>query len=204
MSAAALRQGLGENWSFVSFPEYLDAIARRGTAINVGVLVGHTPVRLFVMGKDATERPARDDEIAAMRDLVAEAMSAGALGFATSTSPLHVGFDAKPVPSRLAAFDEILALASVLKDAGRGVIQIAAGGQVRFEDYVALARASGRPVSWSALMTRNSNPNAHTDQLEKSRELIAQGLPIHPQATCRPLSPRWNSSSFALSFAVSP
>jgi N-acyl-D-aspartate/D-glutamate deacylase len=76
MSLAALRAGIGADWPFESFAEFLAAIEQRGTAINVGALVGHTPVRLYVMGEEATEREATDDEIARMRTLVAQALSA--------------------------------------------------------------------------------------------------------------------------------
>jgi len=77
MSLAALEAGLGEKWPFETFPEYLDAVERRGTALNVAVLLGHTPLRLYVMGEEATERPATDDEIARMRALVREAIGRG-------------------------------------------------------------------------------------------------------------------------------
>jgi len=63
MSLDALEAGLGQAWPFETFPEYLDAVERRGTALNVAVLLGHTPLRLYVMGEDATERPATPDEI---------------------------------------------------------------------------------------------------------------------------------------------
>ena len=102
MSLAALEAGLGERWPFETFPQYLDAVERRGTALNVGVLLGHTPLRLYVMGEEATERAATAEEIARMRALVREAIDAGALGFATSKASTHVGYGGKPVPSRAA------------------------------------------------------------------------------------------------------
>ena len=89
MSFDALKAGVGSEWPFESFPEFLGAIERRGTAINVGALVGHTPVRLYVMGEDATQREATPGEIEQMRCIVDEALRAGALGFATSKSPTH-------------------------------------------------------------------------------------------------------------------
>jgi N-acyl-D-amino-acid deacylase len=187
MSADALHTGLGAEWPFGTFPEYLDVIEKTGTAINVGVLVGHTPIRLYVMGAEAAERPARADEVVKMREIVAEAMAAGAIGFATSTSPIHVGFEGRPVPSRFAEFDEILSLAGALKEMGRGVIQIAAGGDIRFDDYIALARESGATVSWAALLTRSSNPGLHLEHLARTAELIDAGLKIYPQISCRPL-----------------
>src|SRR5207253_6562574 len=104
MSLDALRAGIGAEWPFETFAEFLAAIEQRGTAINVGALVGHTPVRLYVMGEEATEREAKADEIAAMRALVADALRAGAVGFATSKAPTHVGWEGRPVPSRVAAW----------------------------------------------------------------------------------------------------
>src|SRR5207244_13605696 len=122
MSLDALRTGIGAEWPFVTFAEFLAAVERRGTAINVGALVGHTPVRLYVMGEEATEREATAAEVEAMRRLVADALAAGALGFATSKSPTHVGYAGKPVPSRAAALSEIETLAGWLGDGGFGVI----------------------------------------------------------------------------------
>src|ERR1700738_1497253 len=80
MSLKALETGLGYEWPFESFEQYMDTIERRGTAINLGALVGHTPVRLYVMGEEATERPATADEVAAMKILVRRALDGGASG----------------------------------------------------------------------------------------------------------------------------
>ena len=66
MSLSALHAGLGDEWGFESFAEYLNLIESRGTAINVGAMIGHTPVRLYVMGKEAVEREATDTEIEQM------------------------------------------------------------------------------------------------------------------------------------------
>src|SRR6059036_1165651 len=117
MSLEALRAGIGAEWPFESFAEFLAALERRGTAINVGALVGHTPVRLYVMGEEAAEREAANEEIAAMRALVRDALRAGALGFATSKSPTHVGWAGRPVPSRVASLAEIETLAGCLAGA---------------------------------------------------------------------------------------
>ena len=79
------------DWPFESFPEYLDAIETRGSALNVAAMVGHTPIRTYVMGDEAVSREATEDEIAAQRRLVREALEAGAIGFATSKATTHVG-----------------------------------------------------------------------------------------------------------------
>ena len=153
MTVAALQAGLGKDWPFETFPEYLDAIGSRGTAINVGAMIGHTALRTYVMGEDATERHATPDEIATMYTHVFEAMQAGALGFATSQAVTHVGYEGKPVPSRAATFEEIETLASALKAAGRGgVVQATVGPTLSYDQFIALNEASGCPVSWTALL----------------------------------------------------
>ena len=102
---------VGVPWGeFETFPQYLDAVAARGTALNFGCYVGHTAVRLYVMGEDAYERAATPDEIALMQAVVADAMAGGAAGFASSASPTHNGDSGRPVPSRVADLAELRAL----------------------------------------------------------------------------------------------
>jgi N-acyl-D-aspartate/D-glutamate deacylase len=188
MSLDALEAGLGSDWPFETFPEYLDAIERRGSAIHVAALVGHTPVRLYVMGEEATERAATDDEVARMRAIVAEALAAGAIGFATSKSPTHVGYGGRPVPSRLAEFEEVRALAGTLGPAGHGVLQATLGRGLFFDEFAAITRETGRPVTWTALLTGAFGPGAHRGVLERTAELRREGLTIVPQVSCRPLN----------------
>jgi N-acyl-D-amino-acid deacylase len=187
MSFEALVAGLGTDWGFEGFGEYLDTIARRGTAINVGALVGHTAVRLHVLGEEASEREATDDEIAAMRSLVAEALAAGALGFATSKAPTHVGYRGRPVPSRAASFAEVEALASCLGEAGRGVLQATLGPGLFLGEFERLQRATGRPVSWTALLAGMLGPDGHRMVLAETTRMQAEGVRVVPQVSCRPL-----------------
>ena len=186
MSPAALRSGLGAEWPFETFPQYLDAIERAGTAINVGVLIGHTPTRLYVMGEEATEREASAEEIEQMRRIVDEALAAGAIGFATSKSPTHVGYKGRPVPSRVASYEEIRTLVSALKG-GRGMMQATAGKELWFDEYDKLAEENGITISWTALLAGMVSADAHLKQLERTAELIANGRNIVPQVTPRPL-----------------
>ena len=187
MSLEALIAGIGREWPFESFPEFLDALEARGTAINVGALVGHTPVRLQVLGEEATEREATDAEIAAMRAIVAEAMAAGALGFATSKSPTHVGDAGRPVPSRAASLAEIETLADCLGEAGHGVMQATIGPGFFLSELAAIARRTGRPVTWTALLGGMLGPDGHRGVLEQSAALQADGVAVIPQVSCRPL-----------------
>jgi N-acyl-D-aspartate/D-glutamate deacylase len=189
MSVEALEAGVGADWPFQTFPEYLDALERRGSAVNLGVLVGHTPVRFWVMGEEATERHATAAEVAAMKAIVREALDAGAVGFATSKASTHVGYDGRPVPSRAADISEIKALAGALKDAGRGVMQATIGKELFLDEFAEIARETGRPVTWTALLAGLSfGLGDHMQQLERSEALAAEGLQIAPQVSPRALS----------------
>src|ERR671910_813130 len=83
----------GIPWDFTTFPEYLASVASRGSALNFAAYIGHTPLRIYVMGDEASSRTATPEEIAQMADLVREAMAAGAAGFATSFAITHLGAD---------------------------------------------------------------------------------------------------------------
>jgi N-acyl-D-aspartate/D-glutamate deacylase len=179
---------MGEPWPFESFPEYLDAIDARGSVINVAPMVGHTPVRLYVMGEESTERAATPDEVQQMRVLVADALDAGAVGFATSKSPTHLGFEGRPVPSRSAELGEIAAIATALRDAGRGVIQATMGPGLAFAEFAALAVDNGCPISWTALLAGVGGPGIDRWMLTESIALLDRGIPVHPQVSCRPLT----------------
>ena len=194
MSVEALKTGLGEEWGFETFPEYLDAIEKSGTAINVGVLFGHTPLRLYVMGEDATEREATAEEIAEMRRLVAEAIDAGAIGFATSKARTHVGYRGKPVPSRMASHEEVMALMGALGDKQKGMIQITIGKGLSYDEFAEITEKTGRRISWTALLAgaQIAGPGSYKDQLRRSEELIASGHDVVPQVTCRPLNFEFN------------
>ena len=189
MSVASLQEGLGVDWPFETFPEYLDAIESRGSAINVGVLIGHTPLRLYVMGEEATERPATDVEVGRMQALLREAIEAGAVGLATSKAATHVGFAGKPVPSRAAEFSEVRALAKVLGQAGKGMMQATIGKGLLFEEFAEISRDNDINVSWTALLAGRSRRGVgYRDQLARSMELINAGYKVYPQVTPRPLN----------------
>jgi N-acyl-D-aspartate/D-glutamate deacylase len=188
MSLESLQAGIGEQWPFETFPEFLTAIERRGTGINVGALVGHTPVRMYVMGEAATERQATEEEVARMRAIVRDAVAAGAIGFATSKSPTHIGFEGRPVPSRAAELSEIEAIAGELAGLGRGVIQATFGPDLFIDEFASIARRSGRPVSWTALLAGMLGPGGHRAVLERSAELQREGTMVYPQVTGRPLN----------------
>ncbi len=187
MSFEALSAGIGDDWPFESFPEFLDAVESRGTAINVGALVGHTPVRIHVMGEEAAKREATPEEVRQMADLVRDALDGGALGFATSKAPTHVGFNGLPVPSRAASLEEIEILAGCLGEAGFGVMQATVGRGFFLDQFAEIYRATRRPVAWTALLAGMGGPDWERHTLEASAKLQEQGTQVFPQVSCRPL-----------------
>jgi N-acyl-D-aspartate/D-glutamate deacylase len=191
MSLTALETGLSYDWPFETFPQYLEAIEKRGVGINVAALVGHTAVRMYVMGDDAYEREATDDEIKAMQQIVREAMRAGAAGFATSKGFAHIGYLGKPVPSRLATLDEIKALTSVLGESRRGTVEVATGHGLSYDEYEQIARGNGRPISFSFLAGREDWQKM-CSHLERMRRLEQEGVALVPQFSARPLVMEFN------------
>lgn len=188
MSLEALQAGLGTNWPFETFPQYLDALEKRGSAINVAALFGHTPLRLYVMGEESTERAATAEEIAAMKKLVREAMDAGAIGFGTSVAVSHNGYAGKPVPSRQATVEEMDALVSVMGELKRGLMQITIGRDFSTRHMAEVSRKYNVPVTWTALLSYLYGPGGHRKQLDLAAEQRKSGALVIPQVSCRPLN----------------
>lgn len=179
---------------FETFPEFLES--RRGRlGVNLACYVGHSNLRRWVMGTDASERAASDVEIADMRALVADAMAAGAAGVSSSAAPTHFDIEDRPVPSRLAERDELAALAEEVGRAGAGSIAFlpasAIGGlDEEDEDYlIRLATVSGLPVVIQGLGGRNK-VDAPTATWEAAQVFLdratAVGAPVYSMLIARP------------------
>ena len=147
-------------------------------ALNVGGLIGHSAIRYWVLGDAASEREASDAEIQEMRQLVRDAMAAGSLGFSSSQAPTHLGGDGRPVPSRLASDEEIVSLAEVMGEFGRGAFEITAKRLEDVQVSLEAARRSGRPTTLLGQVRRGDR-----EEIRKARE---QGVQVIPQTTCRP------------------
>jgi len=185
MSLDTLRAGVPWD-SFETFPQYLDAVEQRGVSLNYGCYVGHTAVRLYVMGDDAYERAATPAELDVMAQVVASAMDAGAMGFATSASPTHNGDGGRPVPSRVADLAEVRHLLQPLKAVGKGVVALLPGGVFSNDEVFELQAEIGRPFTWTALLTVKGLPY-HEKVVEDHDAARARGIDVWPQVSCRPL-----------------
>ncbi len=185
MSLDTLQAGVP--WDeFETFPQYLDAVERRRPALNFGCYIGHTALRLWAMGDDAYERDPTDAELGRMRTAVAEAIDAGAMGFATSASPTHNGDRGRPVPSRRADLDELRTLMAPLRDADRGVVAMLPGGVFTNQQVFELQREIRRPFTWTALLTVKGLPY-HEGVIAEHDAARAEGVDVWPQVSCRPL-----------------
>jgi N-acyl-D-aspartate/D-glutamate deacylase len=186
MSLDVLREGI--DWGFETFAQYMAQLRRRGSAVNIAAYIGHSSVRTYVMGKDASTRTATDDEIAQMRQIVREAMRAGAVGFASSTSPAHNGEGGLPMPSRLAEDREMAALVNAMGESGRGVYMLTKGGHTAVSFLESLAASSGRPVMIAALLHNSTNPQAVFNDLDDIAQANTRGRRLIGQVSCCPLT----------------
>jgi N-acyl-D-amino-acid deacylase len=184
MSPATLEAGVP--WDFETFPEYLDSVQRRGTVINYSAYLGHTALRLWVMGDDGYEREATEDELLRMQAVLREAVEAGAAGFASSASPTHSGEGGRPVPSRIADTHELEVIMTALGQAGRGVVELLPGEKIKHKDVYALQRKIGVPFTWTALLTVKGYP-WHEGMAELNSKERATGADVWPQVSVRPL-----------------
>jgi N-acyl-D-amino-acid deacylase len=180
--------------TFEAFGEFLSS--RRGKlGVNLACYVGHSNLRRWVMGPEASERAATDAEVTAMCALVDDAMDAGAAGLSSSAAPTHFDLDDRPVPSRVAGRDELAALAEHAGRAGRGSIAFlpasAIGGlDAEDEEYlIRLGRVSGLPVIIQGLGGRNkvdaptATWNAAKGFLDRATEA---GAPVFSMLIARP------------------
>jgi N-acyl-D-amino-acid deacylase len=183
MDPATLSAGVV--WDFETFPEYLESIRRRGTTLNFTAYIGHSPLRLYVMGDAAYERAATPEEIDRMCQLVREALDVGAAGFSTSFSYAHRGVDGKPVPSRFAGKDEVEALFLAAGDADKGMVLITPGEQCTYADVYEWQPRVGRPFTYPLFAAPGGR---HLEPLGLHEQGIARGANVWPQVTPRPLT----------------
>ena len=188
----ALHEGI--SWGWESFPEYLDVLDARHYAIDIATYIGHGPVRAYVMGdRGARNEPASPEDIAGMKQLVTEAIKAGAIGFSSSRTLNHKARDGEPVPGTFAAEDELNGLADGVSDAGGGLFEIAPQG-LEFEAEVFLgevdllsriALRTGLPVTF-AMLQNERNPDSWREALKRVDATNAAGGNMRPQIAARP------------------
>jgi N-acyl-D-aspartate/D-glutamate deacylase len=185
MSIKAMRAGI--DWGFETFPEYLDHLERLRPGVNVAALLGHSAIRLYVMGEESMAREASEGELEAMLRITREAMTAGAIGLGSTTTEAHNGADGRPVPSRLASWPEFQALTRAMGESGKGLFEITIGGRPSLNELRALHQACRRPVVWAAFFDRPDKPEETAERLAETEAFARDGVEVRPQVACRPL-----------------
>lgn len=174
----------GLPWSWESFPDYLDFLATRSYDADIAAYVPHAPLRVYVMGERGARREAASEaDLAEMCRLLGEAIDRGALGIATSRSLFHRSSDGTPIPTYEAAQAELLALAGVLKQRGKGMFQIVEDIHLpgaSLAPLAELARAAQRPLTFS-IGTGNVGPFHYPRLLDSLSAAAAEGLEIKAQ-----------------------
>ena len=185
MPLQALRAGI--EWDFQTYPEYLDALERKGSVPNVASFVGHSSVRTWVLGAEASKRAASKAEVGEMKRLVREAMQAGAVGFATSTLEQHNGENGVPMPSRLADEHEMMELTGALGESGRGVFMLTKGMKTTVPWLEQIAARNGRPVMIAALFVDPNDPERVFREFGEIEQARSRGRELWGQVGCFPL-----------------
>ena len=197
----------GITWDWETFPQYMDAAARREPALNLAFLAPLTPFRHYVMGEASLERAATGAETADIAKLLAEAMDAGAFGFSSTLLNQHLGYQGRPLACRNASREELKAYCNVLRDRRKGAIECAMTRQIavleepELELLELLLDESRRPVTFIAMFDRYDLPEAVRETLAKARRLIAKGA--RPQTSPLPLTREINMRN-PFSFAAFP
>jgi N-acyl-D-aspartate/D-glutamate deacylase len=197
----------GITWDWETFPQYLDAAARRQPSLNLAFLAPLTPLRHYVMGEASMERAASAEETGQIKALLGEALDAGAFGFSSTLLNQHMGYGGRPLACRNASREEMKACCNALRERGKGSIEIAMTRQLGVMDEPELElldfmlAESGRPITFIALFDRDDIPEAVRTSLRKAAPMIARGA--RPQTSPLPIT-REISMRSPFSFAAFP
>ncbi len=200
----------GIDWTWETFPEYMAAVERRPKALNYAMYIGHSAVRMYVMGRRAVTDKATDAEISRMAQLVQEALKAGAVGFSTSRTHTHLTPDGTPVASRIAGWDEIERIVAAMAELDAGILQ--AGPEIVSQTvsvaFLArmrhLALTYKRPMMFGIFNTQQGEePVIWQTQAQTIKEVNEAGGRMFAQGTTRSINAIFSLKSY-LPFDVLP
>jgi N-acyl-D-aspartate/D-glutamate deacylase len=177
-----LAEGMGD-WGFETYPQYLDFVDRRGIAVNVVSQLAHHPVKVWAQGADATDRFANEREMRIQREVLREALAAGAAGFSIYNGPGHWAPGGKPVPGRLTTPEQFESLVAVLAEAGRGSLDLNWGSTFNPDTIPALWDRYGVPFN-----RPQTNSAKYFDRNDAARAAHRRGVIWHPQIGALPNS----------------
>ena len=205
---AAMAAGI--DWTWETFPEYLATVERLPKAINYGMYIGHSALRMYVMGKRALTEKASEDDMSRMAAAVKEALRVGAMGFSSSRASTHVTPDNTPVASRIAGWEEIDRIVAAMAELDAGIFQvgpdIGSGALHRafLERLRKVALDYKRPIMFGVLATKQGDdPLGWKYQTDYIDETVAAGGRMFGQGTTRSINAIFSLKSY-LPFAVLP
>ena len=184
----------GLDWKWETFGDYLDRLDQQPHTINVATQIPHDPVRLYVMGdRAATQQPATEDDVEQMKNIVREALKAGAFGFSTGRSDTHRTSDGRDTPAAVAEERELTGIASVLRDLPYRILSAVndfdtfkgpAAFEAEFDLMEKMARAAGRPMTLTTL-ERLGDPDQWLRVAGRVEKARAAGLDMRMQVAPR-------------------
>ncbi|MBV8494416.1 MAG: amidohydrolase family protein [Alphaproteobacteria bacterium] len=193
----------GIDWNWETFPEYLANVERLPKGLNYAMYIGHSALRMYVMGRRGLEERASEDDLRRMEATVAAAMQVGALGFSTSRATTHITPDGTPVASRIADWQEIDRLVGAMAALNAGIFQIGpdiSGGAAQRAFYERLRRIAldtGRPIMFGTLATKQGiDPNPWNYTTRYIDETVAMGGRMYGQATTRSINAVFSLKSY--------
>ena len=205
---AAMAAGI--DWTWETFPEYLATVERLPKAINYGMYIGHSALRMYVMGRRALSEKATEDDMVRMAAAVQDALRAGAMGFSSSRASTHVTPDDTPVASRIAEWEEIDRIVAAMAELDAGIFQIgpdiASGAAHRafLARLREVALAYKRPIMFGVLATKQGDdPTGWAYQTRYIDETVAAGGRMFGQGTTRSINAIFSLKSY-LPFDVLP
>jgi N-acyl-D-amino-acid deacylase len=182
----------GMRWDWETFPEFLDSLDRGGLGVNAASLVPYSPLRAWVLGNDAARDPkykTKPEQVTEIKHILREGLQAGGFGFSASFSMANRDYDGGYLPTHVAPREEFLEMASVMREFNRGSIEWTMGHALQglgMDFLLELAKTSGRPVNWNAVIYDPTSPNTWREQLAWTEKAYREA-PVLAVNICMPI-----------------
>jgi len=182
----------GMRWDWETFPEFLDSLDRGGLGVKAASLVPYSPLRAWVLGNDAARDPkykTKPEQVAEIKHILREGLQAGGFGFSASFSMANRDYDGGYLPTHVAPREEFLEMASVMREFNRGSIEWTMGHALQglgMDFLLELAKTSGRPVNWNAVIYDPTSPNTWREQLAWTEKAYREA-PVLAVNICMPI-----------------
>ncbi len=193
----------GMRWDWITFPEFLNSLDRGGLGVNAASLVPYSPLRAWVLGNEAARDPnykTKPEQVEEIKHILREGLQAGGFGFSASFSMANRDYDGGYLPTQVAPREEFLEMAKVMREFNRGSIEWTMGNALQglgLDFLVELAKTSGRPVNWNAIVYDANNPNGWRRQLEWTEKAFREAV-VLPVDICLPIEREFTLETMGL------